>query len=206
MLLFALAILLQSKKCSTPPPTPPQPPPSTNSKPLTIQVQIERTEGSGGVTNGTKYKYPSYPGMETWPETCIFTSNDLAVIKVSVFYLDANSNPVQWGSTQIYTNNNLVEDGFSFYPTLSITAPESGFYWIEWEYTAENCTWCCDANIVKVGTHGFAGCMATPQTNNLSKGRPRFKVKSKFQDWTNRWQSDWTDIEETDISCVCYCL
>jgi hypothetical protein len=186
-----------------PPPTP-QPPPSSTSKTVNATIKIERNEGSGVVLPGQQYKYPNLPGYNGFPSTCLFTSADPAIIQVQIWYYDPSGNAVQWGATQTYGNSSIIENGYTFYPTIDIQIPDAGYFWIEMSYTAINCTSCCGSNIISQWNNGFSGCDPTPLTNNLHQGKPKFTLKTSFKQYPSSW-IDWSDIEDIDIECICNC-
>jgi hypothetical protein len=210
-LIFLLMIVMvtQSKKCKNvnPPTVQPPPSPTKETKPLVLPLDNGTTSGNGSGTI-IKYHYPNMGGTNQFPNDCEFTTQDIASIRVKIKYweLDANNNIIeQVYSDEMYSNSAITIPVGTLAPELNISVPESGYYWVEIEYTFADCNDCCGK--FKSANTGVIGCDATTQTNNIYQGKPKIFGKTEYTDWTLATKIGWfTGWEEFDFTCICNCL
>ena len=134
--LFLISIITQSIKCSGGGSSSPTPPSSSKKS---TQVQLVFDNGGSGVPSNIPF--PNMGASGSIPSHCTFTLSDPAFINITVKYRDANN------IEQVYdviskTNSDIVSGNGLIWPYLDLDLPETGDYWLEFEYIFTNCTNC----------------------------------------------------------------
>ena len=205
--LFALTVILQSKKCARTPPAP-RPAPSTTTNSKNVLLPLKPRESSGTMSNSTKIKLPDQAGYNAFGSVCDYTIADITKAELTIMYKDGSNQDVVHSTVNLlnsFTPNSI----FYEWSCNSISLPTSGDYWLELRIEVAGCQSCCGAmsnSYPSPGT-GIVGCQASPQTQNLQQGKYIITAKTDYSNWDNfgslpvavfNWQF-------YTVTCLCNC-